>query len=158
MWKAPPIEGHSDLPERPSRRHALARDGLKFEKLLRGHLLQHYPHHELHHGLWIGYETDEKRGVCQPDFVLLPPWDDDLVIVLEAKRTWKPDVEAKLLSLYAPNACHLFNRTKALTAQICRRMNDECLVKEWTRLGHLLGGTLLGNKKLLDSLSLRSHL
>jgi hypothetical protein len=25
-------------------------------------------------------------------------------------------------------------------------------------LGHLLGGTLLGNKKLLDSLSLRSHL
>lgn len=66
---------------------------------------------------WINYEDGNGRGWAQIDLLLV---NEEMAVILDAKRTYRPSVRPQILDLYRPLVAHLFPDSIVAGVAACR--------------------------------------
>jgi hypothetical protein len=129
----------------PRPNSAVAKAGLAYERQVKRQLerlaAQGYIT-EVIHNPWFTFCDSFGASVCAPDFVLLLAQEQRCVVV-EVKRTWVPEAQAKLDGLYCPVVAATYAvPTKGIV--ICRHLTFEA-----PQAAHTLHGAIFGSRPLV---------
>lgn len=96
--------------------------GLYYEKRVADWFTAHFGEDRVIHGAWFAYEDDNGTGWCQPDLLLFPPNNEELVLVGECKLKASKKAEERLQNMYMPLVSILYPNHSVVGVQFCRHL------------------------------------